>query len=192
LIIGICGLIGSGKGTVADILEEHHCFDKVSFADTLKNAAATIFRWDRAMLEGDTKDSREKREQIDEWWAERLGIPDFSPRYLLQYMGTEVMRNNLHPDIWVLSLERKIIECGPGDYVVPDVRFPNEIRMIKRNGGKVWHVQRGELPDWFGQNPSHIHASETSWNNEIFDATIYNNGTIDDLKLTVDNLLKAW
>jgi hypothetical protein len=192
LIIGICGLIGSGKGTVADILEEHHCFDKVSFADTLKNAAATIFRWDRAMLEGDTKDSREKREQVDEWWAERLGIPDFSPRYLLQYMGTEVMRNNLHPDIWVLSLERKIIECGPGDYVVPDVRFPNEIRMIKRNGGKVWHVQRGELPDWFGQNPSHIHASETSWNNEIFDATIYNNGTIDDLKLTVDNLLKAW
>lgn len=192
MIIGICGLIGSGKGTVADILEEHHCFDKVSFADTLKNAAATIFRWDRAMLEGDTKDSREKREQVDEWWAERLGIPDFSPRYLLQYMGTEVMRNNLHPDIWVLSLERKIIECGPGDYVVPDVRFPNEIRMIKRNGGKVWHVQRGELPDWFGQNPSHIHASETSWNNEIFDATIYNNGTIDDLKLTVDNLLKAW
>ena len=192
MIIGICGLIGSGKGTVADILEEHHCFDKVSFADTLKNAAATIFRWDRAMLEGDTKESREKREQVDEWWAERLGIPDFSPRYLLQYMGTEVMRNNLHPDIWVLSLERKIIECGPGDYVVPDVRFPNEIRMIKRNGGKVWHVQRGELPDWFGQNPSHIHASETSWNNEIFDATIYNNGTIDDLKLTVDNLLKAW
>lgn len=192
MIIGICGLIGSGKGTVADILEEHHCFDKVSFADTLKNAAATIFRWDRAMLEGDTKDSREKREQVDEWWAERLGIPDFSPRYLLQYMGTEVMRDNLHPDIWVLSLERKIIECGPGDYVVPDVRFPNEIRMIKRNGGKIWHVQRGELPDWFGQNPSHIHASETSWNNEIFDATIYNNGTIDDLKLTVDNLLKAW
>ena len=192
MIIGICGLIGSGKGTVADILEENHCFDKVSFADTLKNAAATIFRWDRAMLEGDTKDSREKREQVDEWWSERLGIPDFSPRYLLQYMGTEVMRNNLHPDIWVLSLERKIIECGPGDYVIPDVRFPNEIRMIKRNGGKVWHVQRGELPDWFGQNPSHIHASETSWNNEIFDATIYNNGTIDDLKLTVDNLLKAW
>lgn len=192
MIIGICGLIGSGKGTVADILEENHCFDKVSFADTLKNAAATIFRWDRAMLEGDTKESREKREQVDEWWAERLGIPDFSPRYLLQYMGTEVMRNNLHPDIWVLSLERKIIECGPGDYVIPDVRFPNEIRMIKRNGGKIWHVQRGELPDWFGQNPSHIHASETSWNNEIFDATIYNNGTIDDLKLTVDNLLKAW
>ena len=103
MIIGICGLIGSGKGTVADILEEHHSFDKVSFADTLKNAAATIFRWDRAMLEGDTKDSREKREQVDEWWAERLDILDFSPRYLLQYLGTEVMRNNLHPDIWVIS-----------------------------------------------------------------------------------------
>ena len=31
MIIGICGLIGSGKGTVADVLVEQHKFKKISF-----------------------------------------------------------------------------------------------------------------------------------------------------------------
>ena len=66
MIIGICGLIGSGKGTVADILVEEHKFEKISFADKLKDGVATVFNWDRSMLEGDTKESREWREKVDE------------------------------------------------------------------------------------------------------------------------------
>ena len=54
MIIGICGLIGSGKGTVADILVENHNFEKLSFADKLKDGVASVFGWDRDMLEGDT------------------------------------------------------------------------------------------------------------------------------------------
>ena len=54
MIIGICGLIGSGKGTVADVLVDQG-FTKVSFADKLKDGVSTIFGWDRAMLEGDTR-----------------------------------------------------------------------------------------------------------------------------------------
>ena len=68
MIIGICGLIGSGKGTVADILVDQG-FKKVSFADKLKDGVAEIFGWDRAMLEGDTDESRQWREQIDNYWS---------------------------------------------------------------------------------------------------------------------------
>ena len=46
MIIGICGLIGSGKGTVADILVDEH-FKKISFADKLKDGVSTVFGWDR-------------------------------------------------------------------------------------------------------------------------------------------------
>ena len=60
MIIGICGLIGCGKGTVGDILVENHGFTKLSFADKLKDGVATVFNWDRQMLEGDTVESREK------------------------------------------------------------------------------------------------------------------------------------
>jgi len=191
VIIGLCGLIGSGKNTVAEHLMEQHYYISVSFAETLKDAAACIFGWDRDMLEGATPEDRAARELKDEWWSERLGF-DVSPRYMLQYLGTEVMRNNLHPDIWALSAEKLIKENPWEQYVFTDVRFPNEAAMIRRIGGKVWHVRRGELPEWFGQNPEHIHASETAWNNETFDATIYNDGTIEDLKTTIDNLLEAW
>jgi ferredoxin len=62
MIIGICGLIGSGKGTVADVLVDQG-FTKVSFADKLKDGVSTIFGWNRAMLEGDTDESRQWREQ---------------------------------------------------------------------------------------------------------------------------------
>ena len=51
MIIGICGLIGSGKGTVADVLVDQG-FTKVSFADKLKDGVSTIFGWDRAMPVG--------------------------------------------------------------------------------------------------------------------------------------------
>ena len=87
MIIGLCGLIGSGKGTVSEHLMKEHDYIGTSFAETLKDAAACIFSWDRDMLEGDTNESRYEREQTDPWWSERLGVENFSPRYLLQKMG---------------------------------------------------------------------------------------------------------
>jgi hypothetical protein len=61
--------------------------------------------------------------------------------------------------------------------------------MIRRNGGKIWHVQRGPLPEWFGKDDPSIHESERAWNNEPMDATIYNNGTIEQMCGTADVLL---
>ncbi len=103
MIIGICGLIGSGKGTVADILVEQG-FKKVSFADKLKDGVSTIFGWDRAMLEGDTDESRQWREQRDDFWSNETKM-EVTPRLVLQLFGTDCMRNGFDDGVWVSHLK---------------------------------------------------------------------------------------
>jgi len=83
MIIGICGLIGSGKDTVADYLVNEHGYRRESFANPLKDAVAAVFGWDREMLEGRSKESRQWREQTDAWWSERLGM-NITPRWVMQ------------------------------------------------------------------------------------------------------------
>ena len=80
MIIGVCGFIGCGKDTVADYLVNFHEYRRESFADSLKDSVAAVFGWDKIMLEGRTKESREWREQVDKWWAERLDMPTLTPR----------------------------------------------------------------------------------------------------------------
>ena len=190
MIIGICGLIGSGKGTVADILEQEHGFIKVSFADSLKDAVAAVFGWPRSLLEGDTEESRSWREQTDDWWATRLKMPNLTPRLVLQQWGTEVCRFGFHDDIWIASMERKLDTTK--NYVIPDTRFPNEIDMITRLNGQVWHIERGARPSWFdqyklgGSPPPNLHSSEWAWVRSKFNHTIQNNGTLEQLKTSVN------
>lgn len=202
-IIGVCGLIGSGKGTVADILEKDHGFVKMSFADSLKDAVSAVFRWDRALLEGDTAESREWREKRDPWWADRLGYADLTPRWVLQMWGTEVCREGFHKDIWIASMERKIHEavltCAENyttpKIVIPDTRFPNEIEMIQRMDGQVWCIKRGADPEWLQKYqshriiPGHIHPSEWQWALSKFDHTVLNDKSIKNLKQKVNKLL---
>jgi hypothetical protein len=195
MIIGICGFIGSGKDTIADYLVNFHEFRRESFASTLKDACASVFGWDRTMLEGRTKEAREWREQVDPWWAERLDLPNLTPRWILQYWGTEVCRKGFHDDIWIASLENKL-RNSKDSVVISDCRFPNEIKSIKDAGGKIVWVQRGALPEWYDialqANQGHnwavmdlkmrkVHASETSWVGTDFDCVIDNNGSIDQL-----------
>jgi len=80
-LIGVCGLIGSGKGTVADILVQNFEYEKISFADKLKDGVSAVFGWDRDMLEGDTDRSRLWRERTDEFWTKETG-KEVSPRLI--------------------------------------------------------------------------------------------------------------
>ena len=202
MIIGICGFIGSGKDTVADYLVNFHEFRRESFANTLKDAVAAVFGWDRIMLEGRTKEAREWREQPDQWWSERLG-QQITPRWILQYWGTEVCRAGFHDDIWIASVENKLRKSGD-NVVISDCRFPNEIASIKSAGGKIAWVQRGTLPHWHdiavkanrGEasaitwlEKEKIHASEWAWIGSNFDYTLDNNGSIDDLYKQIKNLV---
>lgn len=185
MIIGICGLIGSGKGTVADILVDQG-FKKVSFADKLKDGVSTIFGWDRAMLEGDTDESRQWREQPDDFWSNETKM-EVTPRLVLQLFGTDCMRNGFDDGVWVSLLKKTILD-NPGNYVVPDVRFENEIAMLRDIGGEVWEVKRGADPEWMiqyettGIEPTNIHPSEWRWIKSLKDEVITNDRTLNDLK----------
>ena len=207
MIVGFVGFIGSGKDTAADYLVNFHGFRRDSFANTLKDAVACVFGWDRTMLEGRTKSSREWREQRDEWWSQRLGR-DITPRLMLQLWGTEVCREGFHDDIWIASLENKMRKTTD-DIVISDVRFPNEIKAIHNAGGIVVRIKRGPEPEWYDHavnanaGPQQvgwaigrdrlkklgIHASETSWVNGEIDHVVHNDTTIDDLFEQIKNLV---
>jgi len=209
MIIGFVGFIGSGKDTAADYLVNTHGFRRDSFANTLKDAVSAVFGWDRVLLEGRTKEAREWREQVDTWWAERLNMPKLTPRWVLQYWGTEVCRDAFHDDIWIASLENKMRKTTD-NIVISDVRFPNEIKAIHNAGGIVVRVKRGDDPEWYdaavsanaGPNGNatwsiskskleqlKIHASETAWVGGDIDHTVWNNSSIDDLFDQIKNLV---
>ena len=203
MIIGVCGFIGSGKDTIADYLVGFHGFRRDSFAGTLKDAVAAVFGWDRELLEGRTPEARTWREQVDPWWSERLNMPNLTPRWVLQYWGTEVCRKAFHDDIWIAALQARLAKRNDHT-VISDVRFPNEIRAIREQGGKIVWVKRGKLPSWcimagkanngdaLAQtklNELGIHVSETAWVGTEFDVEIDNNGSIDDLYTQVKNLI---
>jgi hypothetical protein len=210
MLIGIVGLIGSGKDTVADYLTNFHGFRRESFAGALKDAISAVFGWDRTLLEGRTASSRKWRETVDQWWSDRLGIPNLTPRYILQQWGTEVCRGSFHDAIWIASLENRL-RSATDDIVISDCRFPNEIESIRNAGGLIIRTSRGADPEWFAiaerantqphslidipqweydvkQLQSYnIHASETAWVGTKFDFVLNNNGSIDDLYASVRN-----
>lgn len=199
MIIGISGLIGSGKDTIADYLVDMHGFYRESWAGNLKDAVSAVFGWDRTLLEGKTAESRQWREQRDEWWSERLKQP-VTPRLILQLWGTEVCRQGYHDEIWIASLENKI-RRSKQNVVISDCRFPNELQSIKNLGGITIRVERGAIPEWvtlaksdfkeFRKRYPQIHASEFSSVDLKYDEVITNNGTLDDLYSKVNDLLQC-
>lgn len=204
MILGTVGFIGSGKGTVGNILSTKFGFTPISFAGSLKDAASNIFGWDRNLLEGDTDESREFRENVDEWWSKKLGF-EISPRLALQRMGTEGLRNVFHPDIWILSLQKKM---KPNvDYVITDVRFPNELEFISELGGKNILIKRG-TPEWYEtayndnlnvefprglmkEKYPDVHYSEWAWVGKInMDWVIDNTYSLEKLNEAVNEMIQ--
>jgi hypothetical protein len=212
MIIGITGFISSGKDTAANYFVAQHGFKRDSFAGALKDAVASVFGWDRELLEGLTPEARIWREQVDPWWSSRLKMSNLTPRWVLQYWGTDVCRFGFHDDIWIAALENRLRHRN-GHTVISDVRFPNEIQAIRNAGGIILWVKRGPMPEWYEcaleenstpwdsqwlledagqlmpQRYPQIHQSEWAWVGSVFDYELENNGTVDELYSKLSNLL---
>jgi len=146
MLVGILGLKGSGKDTIGNYLIENYNFEKIAYAGALKDAICCIFGWDRNMMEGATEESRKWREEIDPYWG-------FSPREMMQRIGTDLFRKQIKDDVWVKSLKLKLEKMTQDPFkmttnvVITDCRFKNEIDVIKEKGGIIILVER-EPPSW--------------------------------------------
>jgi dephospho-CoA kinase len=103
-------------------------------------------------------------------------------REFLQNLGTEAIRTSLHPDAWVNALFSDY-ESDYSKWVITDVRFMNEVKRIKEQGGILIRVERED-------SIKSEHVSETELlNYNGWDYKILNNSSIEDLISQVNNIL---
>lgn len=179
-LIGLAGLAGSGKSTVAQCLVEQYGFLRYRMAGPLKEMARA-FGLTAQQIDGDQKEI-----PID--WLDGV-----TPRHIMQTLGTEWGRNLVHRDLWIRIAERSIrpdLEApkdgspfAGSDVVIDDIRFENEVEMIHRLGGKVYRIV-GRPPSLFtvAQHISEAQAFDV-------DGTIENSGSIEDLWREVDRIV---
>lgn len=108
-------------------------------------------------------------------------------RRILQWWGTEYRRAQ-DPDYWTKAWGRKVegLDLARLHVLVDDVRFMNELQVIKEHGGLVVKVER---PGFDGANN---HASETSLDDyHAWDGVLLNDGTLSEFKAAALSLSLA-
>ncbi|MEP6654962.1 MAG: hypothetical protein ABJA82_16485 [Myxococcales bacterium] len=157
-VLGLLARAGHGKTSVAQHLVEAFGAKRCSLAGPMKRAVQNVFGFSDAQVWGTQAD----KEAVDP----RYG---FSPRWLLQRLGTEGLRaefgDDIHLQALLLGLRRerdRTPDVPPRLYVVDDVRFPNDARFIAQGGsefvGRVLKVVATDVPA-----PAHdAHASEAA------------------------------
>lgn len=213
MIIGISGKKNSGKDLAGEIIREFdQSYRVVKYADKLKDIVCLLIGCTREQLEDrDFKESPLGEEWwiIECMFKENSGVVKkilpykdrdsivsgkydnimsfetikVTPRWLLQYIGTECFRQIIHPNTWVNATYAGI---NDGDNVViTDVRFPNEADAVKEHGGIVIRISR-PVTDKVSDN----HVSETALDNYDFDYIINNDGSIDDFRQKIMLVIK--
>lgn len=171
-LIGITGRARSGKDTVANFIVAAIGGYRYGFADPV-----------RAMLVPLGVD------MSDPYWQARKEEPipalGVSPRRMMQTLGTEWGRQLINPNLWLIMAHQRLLQNGPG-MIISDVRFDNEAAWIRKHGGRIIHVIR---PD---TKAVEAHASEDGIEMQDTDARLFNNGTLEELQLSVRELLRVY
>lgn len=188
-------------------IKGHHnsTFEVKKFAGKLKQTASLLTGIPIEKFE----DQEFKKTYLGEEWNSPYNIPFSGPdfvehdggmtvRTLLQKLGTEAMRDNLHENVWVNALfaDYKAIERIPEkrmsimpNWIITDMRFPNEMKAILEKSGITIRVVRDYALRGGPEDPKNIHPSETALDDAEFDYEIINDGTIEDLIEKVREIL---
>lgn len=177
-LIGLVGRAGTGKDTVAGLLAYHYGFLQDAFADPIRAMVRTMLRGHQ--LPEAALSLREHKEAP----LAHIGV---SPRVLMQQLGEAWRRAD--QDIWVKLLA---LRCGlhaesacpvHDRIVVSDVRYRNEASWIRQRGGKLLRIIRDDA------EPVAAHESEQQFGYVACDATILNDGALNDLPRKLDEAL---
>jgi hypothetical protein len=184
MVIGVSGKIGSGKDTFADFFIEHvaeeygHQFENKKFAYNLKKIVSIL-----AGVPMDDVFSREGKLKYLPEWGMTIGE-------MQQKIGTEAIRNNIHNDAWVLSLFGTYKEDNDF-WIVTDVRFKNEAKIIKEKGGIVIRLNGDPNNSRVGDDRNMSHQSEIDLDDyQGFDYVYDNVPPIANLKNFVNEVSK--
>jgi len=186
-IIGLTGKKGSGKDTLANYLIKKYNYTRLAFADPLKDSCKIIFGLTNEQVHGN------KKEEIDPYW-------NITPRKILQFVGTELYREkigellpNVGKNIWVNVIDRKLQENLENKYVITDIRFQNELDLVKKYNGKIIKINREKnqkqeyIRSANAVQQEHVpveydqHVSENYIDDLKSDYIIYNNSSIPEL-----------
>lgn len=209
MIIGINGKMGSGKDTVAEIINEllitngETPFENKKFAGKLKTIASILTGIPVEKFE----DQEFKKSLLAPEWGTVKENPLnsitpfndtkfnhlMSVRELLQKLGTEAMRDGLHTNVWVNALfadynpgytisPLDVDNKAPDNWIITDMRFPNEMEAVKDRGGLTIRITR---PD----SAKESHISETALDDAKFNYEILNDSTLEDLVKKVRGIL---
>lgn len=183
-LLGLCATKRSGKDTFADYLCENYGYVKYSFAGPLKKACAEIFMLSEEQVDGIHK------ETIDDRW-------DVSARTIFQKVGTEMFRDKLsdiipemykiQQNFWVYRFKlwyANFLKQNPnGKVVVSDVRFENEVDVIRELNGSLIKINRNtHLTD--------NHASEQYIQMVNADIELENNSDLKSYYKKIDKLFQ--
>ena len=175
MIIGITGKMQHGKDTIAKIIKEFNLdFNIIHFADPLKKMCIEYF----GLSEFDVY-TDEGKKKYNAFWG-------MTNREILQKIGTDAFRNGFRNDVWVKLMELNLMD-NSNSYIIPDVRFDDEAQSIIDHYGFIIEVIRDNVET--NENVSK-HVSEVGVNKKLIKYTIYNNGTLDDLKKSVKRVLE--
>ena len=194
LLIGLMGRAGAGKDTVADLICETTNAARFAFATRLKQEAAAAFRVDARIF-----DRREVKElPIRQLALSRCTDPAFvafagrelgmlgplKPRTIMQTWGDWRRGQDDGYFVRPATLARlQAMNAHRRALVVTDCRFANESDWISSRGGVLWRIERAGLP------PVNAHQSEYALRDLRADAVIRNDGSLDDLRRAVVDLL---